>query len=340
VVAVVKPAVDITEKETRPMRRGNFTHGRCSRGDLVRAAVIALIVVGYRPAGSPAQEQGQKTFSSPTAAVSALVTAVGSADEKAMLDMLGPRAKRIVSSGDAAEDADGRANFLKRYEQMHRLVSEPDGTTVLYIGAENWPMPIPLAHAGNAWYFDTEAARREILYRRIGRNELSAIRVCEQLVEAEKEYHAQHTEYARKIFSAAGAHDGLYWNTADGEAKSPIGPLVAKAVATGDASEHNSSITPVPFRGYYYHVLTSQGPDAPGGARAYLTNGKMTGFAFVAYPAEYRSSGVMTFIVGEDGVVYQKDLGKKTAETARAMREYESGSSWQKAEEEPQAPTQ
>jgi hypothetical protein len=306
-------------------------------GDLLKATVTLLIVAGCFPEGSRAQEPGQKTFSSPDAAATALVTAVRSGDEKAMLDVLGPRAKRLVSSGDAAEDADERANFVQRYDQMHRFVNEPDATTTLYIGAANWPTPIPLMHAGNTWYFDTEAGRREILYRRVGRNELSAIRVCEQLVEAEKEYHSiRHDEYAHRIFSTTGTHDGLYWNAAEGEAKSPIGPLVARAVTMGDASEH-SSVTAVPFRGYYYHILTSLGAQAPGGARAYLVNGKMTGFAFVAYPAEYRSSGVMTFVVGEDGVVYQKDLGKKTGEIAKAMNAYEPDSSWQKAEAESEA---
>ena len=316
------------------MRRGHFSHGRSSRGDLLKAAVIVLIVTGSFPGGSREQEPGQKTFSSPEAAASALVAAVSSDNEKAMLAILGPRAKRLVTSGDPAEDADDRTTFVKRYEQMHRLVSEPDGTSTIYIGAANWPLPIPLMHAGDAWYFDTEAGRREILYRRIGRNELSAIRVCEQLVEAEKEYHATHDdEYARRIFSAAGTHDGLYWNAANGEAQSPIGPLVAQAVATGNASERRN-INPVPYRGYYYHILTSQGPHASGGARNYLSNGNMTGFAFIAFPAQYRSSGVMTFIVGADGVVYQKDLGKGTNEIAKAMSEYEPDPSWGKADEE------
>jgi hypothetical protein len=316
------------------MRQAQLGQAKSCGGDLLKATVTLLIVAGWFPEGSRAQEPGQKTFSSPDAAATALVTAVRSDDEKAMLDILGARAKRLVSSGDAAEDADERATFVQRYEQMHRIVNEPNGTTTLYIGAANWPTPIPLIHTGNTWYFDTEAGRHEILYRRIGRNELSAIRVCEQLVEAEKDYHSiPHDEYARRIFSTAGTRDGLYWNAADGEAKSPIGPLVARAVATGNASEH-SDVTPVPFRGYYYHILNSQGPHAPGGTRTYLINGKMTGFAFVAYPAEYRSSGVMTFIVGEDGIVYQKDLGKRTEEISKAMSEYEPDSSWQKDEGE------
>ena len=174
-----------------------------------------------------------------------------------MIDILGPDGKQIVSSGDDAEDAQSRANFVQKYQEMHRLVKEPDGTTALYIGAENWPTPIPLVNKGNSWYFDTEAGKKEILYRRVGRNELSAIRVCQELVAAQKEYYsAQQNEYAQKIFSDEGQHNGLYWKAAEGEAQSPIGPLVASAVAEGYAKSGNSA--PTPYLGYYYpHTHTS-----------------------------------------------------------------------------------
>jgi hypothetical protein len=280
---------------------------------------------------SIAQQQGQKTYSSPESASSALVTAAQSNDEKAMLEILGPDGKQIVSSGDEADDARNRANFAKRYQEMHRLVKEPDGTVTLYIGAENWPTPIPIVSKGNLWYFDTAAGKKEILHRRIGRNELSAIRVCQELVAAEKEYHSTHDEYAQKIYSDEGRHDGLYWKAADGEDKSPIGPLVASAV---DNTKRQDG-APTPYRGYYYHILTSQGKNGPGGAKSYIVNGKLTaGFAFVAYPAEYRSSGVMTFIVNEDGVVYQKDLGRKTDVLAKALTAYNPNSTWRKAEDQ------
>jgi len=215
---------------------------------------------------------------------------------------------------------------------MHRLVREPDGTTTLYIGAKNWPTPIPLVNKGNSRYFDTAAGKREILFRRIGRNEMSTIRVCQELVAAEKEYYStQQNEYARKIFSDEGQHNGLYWKAADGEPRSPVGSLVASAVAEGYAEQDGA---PTPYRGYYYHILTRQGNNAPGGAKRYIVGGQMTaGFAFVAYPADYGSSGVMTFIVNEDGVVYQKDLGRKTDVLAKAMREYNPDSSWRKAED-------
>jgi hypothetical protein len=253
-----------------------------------------------------------------------------------MLEILGPDGKQIVSSGDEAEDAESRANFVQRYQEMHRLAKEPDGTTVLYIGAKNWPTPIPLVNKGKLWYFDTDAGKKEILYRRIGRNEISAIRVCQELVAAEKEHRSsQHDEYAQKIFSDEGQHNGLYWKAAEGEPQSPIGPLVAWAVATENAKSLEGG--PVPYRGYYYHILTRQGATSPGGAKNYVVSGKMTeGFAFVAFPAEYRSSGVMTFIVNQDGIVYQKDLGKKTEVLGKAMKEYNLNSSWQKAEDQPE----
>jgi Protein of unknown function (DUF2950) len=318
------------------MRRTKLNLDKSQRADLskFKLAAVATLLTACFPAPSLAQQPSQKTFSSPEDASNALVTAVQSNDEKAMLDILGPDGKQIVSSGDETEDAESRAKFVQRYQQMHRLVKEQDGTTILYIGAENWPTPIPLVTRGNSWYFDTEAGKKEILYRRIGRNEISTVSVCQELVAAQKEYYsAQHNEYAQEIFSDEGQHNGLYWKAADGEPQSPIGPLVASAFAKGYAKSQDGA--PTPYRGYYYRILGRQGKDGPGGAKGYIVNGKMTaGFAFVAYPAEYRSSGVMTFIVNEDGVVYQKDLGKKTDALAKAMKEYNPNSSWQKAEEQ------
>ncbi len=161
---------------------------------------------------------------------------------------------------------------MAKYEEMHRLVKEPDGTTVLYIGAKNWPTPIPLVNKGGSWYFDTEAGKKEILYRRVGRNEMSTIRVCQELVAAQKEYSAQHNEYAQKIFSDEGQRDGLYWKAAAGEPLSPVGPLVAAAVTESYAKSRDSA--PTPYRGYYYHILTRQGKNAPGGAKSYLRRRK------------------------------------------------------------------
>ncbi len=293
-----------------------FHWANLPKSSLAKVAAAAIIVAASFSASAVAQQAGQKTFSSAQEASQALATAAQNNDEKAMLAILGPSGKEIVSSGDEAEDADSRANFAKRYQEMHRLVQEPDGTTILYIGAHNWPSPIPLMHKGNTWYFDTEAGKKEILYRRIGRNEVSAIRICQELVAAQKEYADQHSgAYAQKIFSDEGQHNGLYWKAADGEPQSPIGPLVADAVATGYAKSQNGEATP--YRGYYFHVLTGE---------------DKSGFAFVAYPAEYRSSGVMTFIVNQDGVVYEKDLGRKTEAAANGMKRYQAAG-WHKAEE-------
>jgi len=320
------------------MRRTNLNLDKFHWANLPKLAAVAILLTGCISTRSMAQQPGQKTFSSPEDASNAFVTAAQNNDEKAMLDILGPVGKQIVSSGDETEDAHSRANFVQRYQEMHRLVKEPDGTTTLYIGAHNWPWPIPLVNKGDLWYFDTEAGKKEILFRRIGRNEISTIRVCQELVAAEKEFYSTHqNEYAQKIFSDEGQHNGLYWKAADGEPQSPIGPLVAAAVAEGYAKSRDSA--PTPYRGYYYHILTRQGKNGAGGAKSYIVNGKMTeGFAFVAYPAQYRSSGVMTFVVNQDGVVYQKDLGKKT-DVAKAMKEYDPNSSWQKAEEQQEETT-
>jgi DUF2950 family protein len=316
------------------MRRTKLNFGKFHRGNLLKLAAVTVLLTGCFCIRSVAQQPGQKTFSSAEEASNAFVTAAQSNNEKAMLDILGPDGRQIVSSGDDIEDAQGRANFVQRYQEMHRLVDEPDGTTTLYIGAKNWPTPIPLVSKGRSWYFDTEAGKKEILFRRIGRNEISTIRVCYELVAAQKEFHStQHNEYAQKILSGEGQHNGLYWKAADGEPQSPIGPLVVSAVAEGYGKGQHGA--PNPYRGYYYRILTRQGKHGHGGAKSYIVNGRMTeGFAFVAYPAEYRSSGVMTFIVAADGAVYQKDLGEKTDVQAKDMKEYNPDSSWQKAEEQ------
>jgi len=303
--------------------------------DLLKIAVLGTLLFACFAVDSAAQQKGQKTFSSPEEASKAVVAVLQNNDEKAVLDILGPDAAQIVSSGDPTEDAESHANFVRKYEEMHRFLKEPDGSVTLYIGAENWPTPIPLVMKGNLWFFDSEAGKREILFRRIGRNEYSAIRICQELVAAQKEFYAmQHSEYAKQVFSDEGQHNGLYWKVSDGEPQSPIGPLVASAVAEGYAK--GNAGPPTPYRGYFFHILTRQGKEARGGAKSYTVKSKMTqGFAFVAYPAEYRSSGVMTFIVNQDGTVYQKDLGKKTDALGKAMQEYNPDPTWHKAEDEP-----
>jgi hypothetical protein len=208
----------------------------------------------------------------------------------------------------------------------------------LYIGARNWPAPIPIISKGKGWYFDTKAGKDEILFRRIGRNEMSAIEICRELVRAEQEYLQQHHEYAQKFFGDEGQHNGLYWEIADNRGESPVGPLLAQAVTDPEVYARRSGVA-VPYRGYLFHMLTSQGNNAPGGAKDYRIGVKMTeGFAFVAYPAEYRSSGVKTLLVSADGVVFEKDLGQKTKAIAKSMFQFNPDSTWQKTEEEPQKP--
>jgi hypothetical protein len=318
------------------MQSVGLQSGGFRRAHFIKMAAIAVLVAAGFAAGSRAQQKGQKTFATPEEATKALLTAAQNNDEKALLELFGPDGKQIVSSGDDAEDARVRANFVKRYEEMNRLVKEPDGTISLYIGSHNWPYPIPLRNRGNVWYFDTDAGVKEVLYRRIGYNEISAIHICQELVAAQKEYYSHHdNEYAQKIYSDEGKKDGLYWKGENGEPQSPIGPLVAGAVAEEYAKDRGSEA--VPYRGYYFHILTSQGKDSSGGAKSYIMDGKMTGgFAFAAYPAEYRSSGVMTFLVDADGVIYEKDLGKKTETTAKAMNEYNPNAGWHKVEEDTQ----
>jgi hypothetical protein len=320
--------------ERKIMRRTERRTETSHWTNLSKLAAVAILLAGSFAARSVAQDKGQKTFASPTDASDALVTAIQSNDGQAILAILGPDATQIVSSGDDTEDANMRANFVTKYQQMHRLVKEPDGTVTLYIGVENWPTPIPLVNAGKSWFFDTAAGKKEILYRRVGENEMSTIMVCQQLVAAEKEYYSsQQNQYAAKILSDEGQRNGLYWKVAEGAPESPIGPLIAAAVAQGYTKDQNGG--PTPYHGYYYLTLTRQGKNAHGGAKSYIVDGKMTaGFAFVAYPAEYRSSGVMTFIVGADGVVYQKDLGPNTGTIAANMKEYNPDSTWHTAEDQ------
>src|SRR5580704_12231003 len=239
--------------ERSHMREIKVSSGKFRWTAFARLAAAGIFLTACVPGRTFAQQPGQKTYASAEEASNALFMAIQNSDEKAILEILGPEGKQIVSSGDNVEDAESRANFTKKYQEMHRLMKEPDGTTTLYIGAENWPTPIPLMNKGKTWYFDTEAGKKEILFRRIGENEMSTIRVCQELVAAQKEYRSmQHDEYAQKIFSGEGQHDGLYWKAAEGERPSPIGPLVASAVAEGYSKEQNGA--PTPFRGYYYRI--------------------------------------------------------------------------------------
>jgi hypothetical protein len=299
------------------------------------ASAAASAAVPSVPQDKP--QKGQELFASPRRATLALDAALEKNDTAELLKVLGPGAKEVLRSGDAAQDRAAMEQFVKKFAEMHRLQIEPDGFTRLYVGAENWPYPIPLARAGLMWFFDTTAGKQEILYRRVGANEITVIQVCGELVAAQKEYFAKphdgarQGEYAQRILSSTGKQDGLYWPVKSGDPESPLGPFVAKAETEGYTQDVTQR--PEPFHGYFFRVLKGQGANAPGGAKSYVQNGRMTGgFGFLAYPAEYRSSGVMTFMVDADGVVYQKDLGPKTEELAKAMRLYNRDASWQKAD--------
>jgi hypothetical protein len=280
-----------------------------------------------------AQEPGQKTFANPQDAGKALYDAGKSADKAAIEAVLGASSTSVISSGDEVQDKNNLDFFTQHYEQMNRWAKEINGEQTLIIGAENWPFPVPLKKdAAGAWYFDTPAGAKEILFRRIGKNELAAIRVCDALADAQSEYFSQThdgdpvKQYAQKVISDPGKQNGLYWKVAEGEPESPIGPLVAYATGQGYGGQHD---TPQPFHGYFYRILTAQGANVKGGAKSYIVDGKMTGgFAFVAYPAEYRNSGVMTFVVGQDGTVYEKDLGPQTADLAKQMKAYNPDKTW------------
>jgi hypothetical protein len=281
------------------------------------------------------QEVGQRTFASAEDAGRALFTAMQTENEQAPLSILGPAGKDVLSSGDRGEDLDARVSFVVKYQEMHRLVTEENGTVTLIVGAENWPFPIPLVNKNGSWYFDTDAGKDEIVFRRIGKNELAAMDAIRELVQAQKQYFARPPagvpkQFAQRLVSDEGQHNGLYWHGASDEFDSPINPLIAYArqnLPTDQVGEH------VPFNGYMFRILTSQGPHAQGGAKNYIVDGKMTeGFAFVAYPVDYRSSGVMTFIVDKSGTIYEKDLGPNTTKLAQAMTAYDPDSTWQKVE--------
>jgi len=297
--------------------------------------VIFVLGLG-RPLIVRAQEPGQKTFASVNEAADALAAAIQNHDDAAMLAILGPSGKDLISSGDTVADKKKQDTFVANYHALHQFAEAGDGRTFLYIGPNNWPTPIPLQKNGSQWYFDTNYGKQEILYRRIGADELNVIGVCSAIVGAQRDYYAalhdgaSEHQYAQRFRSTPGTQDGLYWEVKSGATQSPLGPLVAQAALEG--YEHHATGQPHPFHGYVYRLLTGQGANAPGGARSYIVDGKMTGgFAVVAYPVSYRDSGVMTFIVDQDGQVYQKDLGPNTAQIAQAMTAYDPDATWQPA---------
>jgi hypothetical protein len=303
----------------------------------LRHLLIAALLLFVAMGDSESATVAQKTFASAEEAVKAAVAAARSDNDKEMLAIFGTQAKEVLFSGDAVADKQRRGEFLAAYDEKNRLVTEGENT-ILIVGKQDWPFPIPLVKKGQSWIFDTNKGKEEILNRRIGENELFTIQVMLAIVDAQREYAIKDRnrdgllEYAQKFPSDPGKKNGLYWEAKQGEPQSPLGPIMTRARSEGYKGK--PSTTPSPYHGYYYRILTAQGKNAPGGAYSYLWRGKMIGgFAVVAYPAEYGNSGVMTFIVNHDGKVFQKNLGPNTASIARSMKEYDPDSTWTEVKE-------
>ena len=294
-------------------------------------AVLALVIaIG---ACNKSAKPSVKLFPSPDDASNAVLGALQARDRDALLAIFGPEAKEIISSGDAVEDKNAADAFVARYAAMHRWRKLSDGGQILLIGTDNFSFPIPLRkNNGGQWFFDTAAGKEEILSRRIGRNELAIIEACYAAADAQVEYFSQihdgdtTKQYALRFISDPGKHNGLYWDSPDGQTPSPLGPLAAFAASEGYSTKPAGHKE---FHGYYFRILKSQTGNAPGGAKDYVVDGKMVrGFAFAAYPAEYGNSGVMTFIINQDGVLLQKDLGTATTETVTAMNAFDPDPGW------------
>jgi hypothetical protein len=326
VVAAVGAADNWMENPMTLSTRRNF-------GRLLRL-VVMVPLLGLLPAAGTAS---QTTFKSPQDAVDAIVTAIKADKTDALVSILGPEGQKLASSGDPVADEAARTRFATAYDEGHELKQEGDARVVLIVGKEDFPFPIPLVAKEGAWSFDTAAGAEEILNRRIGENELAAIEVMRAYIDAQHEYaetdrDGKGDQYARKFVSSESKRDGLYWPTAAGEPDSPLGPLIADARAEGYAARSGH---PEPYHGYVFKILTAQGNNATGGARDYIVNGRMIGgFALVAAPAEYGNSGVMTFIVNHDGVVFQKDLGPDTVDLVTEMTAFDRDSTWSEVKSE------
>jgi hypothetical protein len=281
-------------------------------------------------AGSLATAANQEHFKTPEAAMRALESALREKKTDRVEAILGPESDAIISSGDAVDDDAARKRFLTAAGQKTRIEKADDGMmAIVHLGTDDWPFPIPLKRDGDGWAFDTPAGKEELLNRRIGRNELTTISACREYVDAQSEYYARFGQYAQTFRSTPGQKNGLYWEETDGD-ESPLGPFVAEASAEGyQQAKAAPEAPPAPYHGYYYKILTSQGAHGPGGAMTYVKDVKMIGgFALIAWPAEHGNSGIMTFMVSREGVVYQKDLGAGTTEAAKAITTFDPDASW------------
>jgi hypothetical protein len=306
-----------------------LSFANCHRGQF--PARVASLAAAILVIATASVANAQESFQTTDEAVNALVGAVRVGDRAGILRVLGPAGADIVSSGDEVADAEQRQRFLAAYDAKHQVIMDGDGKATIILGQEDFPLPIPLVRKDRMWRFDTAAGRQEILYRRIGRNELDTIQACLAYVDAQNDYAEKDRTgagadiYAQRIVSQPGKRDGLYWPASQGEDESPLGELVAQATREG----YRAGGERAPFHGYYYKIITKQGPSASGGALDYVVRGKMIGgFALVAYPAEYGNSGVMTFLVNHTGVVFQKDLGPRTEQLAERMTSFNPDQTW------------
>ena len=300
-------------------------------------SVLAIAACVFMPLKLNAEEEQsagkQRTFASPEEAIQALSNATKAADHAALQEIFGPGHKDLVT-GDKVEDEANFAKFSKEMGQTCNPTRKGDDKIILNIGAENWPFPIPLVKKDNVWFFDTAAGKEEIINRHIGEDELNTIGVCRTYLDAQRQFASKDRDgsellkYAQKFKSTPGKQDGLYWEAVANEEVSPYGPLVAEARAEGYGPKKNGE-GPRPFHGYIFKILTMQGPAAPGGKYNYIINGNMiAGFALVAFPSKWGDSGIMTFIINQQGKLYQRDLGAKTEEIARTMTEYNPDKNW------------
>jgi hypothetical protein len=304
---------------------------------IARGFVGAALALASALAGAAA---GPQTYPTAEAAVDALIAAARSEKPReALLAIFGDDASDLISSGDAVADDNALAQFLEQYDTDHALVADGDSKYTLEVGDDFWPSPTPIVKVGDKWTFDIDAGIDEVVYRRIGRNELGAIEACRGIVEAQTEYAAEGRDgqpagiYAQRLVSDKGKHNGLYWPAEPGARASPVGPFIAEAVSEGYGKVKSTAADPQPYHGYIYRLLTSQGASAPGGAKSYLKNGVLSeGYAMLAYPVDYEASGVQSFIVSNAGVVYQKDLGEQTAEVAAKITEFNPDASWSKVD--------
>ncbi|MEQ1800933.1 MAG: DUF2950 domain-containing protein [Gammaproteobacteria bacterium] len=298
-----------------------------------KAGVAVVLVAAALVSGCAPKPEAHTSFATADEAVTALVAALEKGEVPTLGKLLGPGSEDLVSSGDPVADKSDRDSFVASYREKHELVADGDSKRVLQVGAQDWPVPVPVVLRGGRWYLDGAAGADEIIYRRIGSNELGAIAVARGFVEAQLDYATAARDgnpagvYAQKLLSDADRQNGLYWPTADDEPPSPAGPFVALAGSEGYRAGAEGQR--VPYHGYYYRSLYGQGPSANGGAFPYFTDGLLTqGFALIAWPADYGASGVMTFVVNQDGVVFEKDLGEDTATVVETIQDFDPDASW------------